>query len=180
MPSFPKYPALLAPLRVLAALPATRGLASALFSRCLASVLARHPGLLVRLGPAAGQRFLLDAPDLPDLLLLQPGAGRISVHARKGPPPAHDAAITGTLPAFLAMLHGEIDGDALFFSGELTLSGDTAAVLALRNALDDAEIDLTEEIAALAHAPQRPAHRLSAWIGPRIGLSLQRREGRPA
>jgi predicted lipid carrier protein YhbT len=69
---------------------------------------------------------------------------------RRARPPAHDARIAGPLSAFLAMMHGAEDGDALFFSRDLTVEGDTAAVLALRNAMDDAELDLTEELAALA------------------------------
>lgn len=51
------------------------------------------------------------------------------------------------------MLHGREDGDALFFSGALEISGDTSAVLALRNALDDAELDLTEELASWSPPP---------------------------
>ncbi len=44
------------------------------------------------------------------------------------------------------MMHGTLDGDALFFSRDLAVEGDTSSVLALRNAIDDAELDLAEEI----------------------------------
>ena len=37
------------------------------------------------------------------------------------------------------MIDGSLDGDALFFSRDLRVSGDTEAVVALRNALDDFE-----------------------------------------
>jgi predicted lipid carrier protein YhbT len=37
------------------------------------------------------------------------------------------------------MIDGALDGDALFFSRDLRVSGDTEAVVALRNALDDFE-----------------------------------------
>lgn len=47
------------------------------------------------------------------------------------------------------MVHGALDGDALFFSRDILIEGDTEAVLALRNAVDDAEIDLAGEIAAV-------------------------------
>jgi predicted lipid carrier protein YhbT len=83
---------------------------------------------------------------------MAPAAQRIRVSRRRAAP-AHDAAIRGDLAAFLAMLHGAEDGDALFFSGALEVSGDTSAVLALRNALDDAELDLTEELAAITGEP---------------------------
>ncbi|HEC14815.1 MAG TPA: lipid carrier protein, partial [Rhodospirillales bacterium] len=38
------------------------------------------------------------------------------------------------------------DGDALFFSRDLAIEGDTGAVVALRNAVDGAEIDLIEDL----------------------------------
>lgn len=110
----------------------------------------QHPSMLRRLGAYAEQRFLLDPTDLPFVLLLQPGgsAPKVTAHRRHRPPP-YDSRITGALSAFLAMMHAGEDGDALFFSRELEIKGDTAAVLALRNAIDDAELDLTEELATL-------------------------------
>ena len=66
------------------------------------------------------------------------------------------------------MLHGSEDGDALFFSGELAISGDTSAVLALRNALDDAELDLTAELAGLVHPP------LDRWLRQAMTLAARR------
>lgn len=117
-------------------------------SALLRRIAARQPAILSRLGPYQSARFLIDVSDGPVLVLMQPQARRITVH-RRGAPPPHDAAITGRMAAFLAMLHGVEDGDALFFSGALEIAGDTSAVLALRNALDDAELDLTEELAAL-------------------------------
>ena len=65
-------------------------------------------------------------------------------------PPAHDARIAGPLSAFLAMMHGAEDGDALFFSRDLSVTGDMEAMLALRTALDDSAIDLPRELGALA------------------------------
>ena len=55
-----------------------------------------------------------------------------------------------SLSALTALLQGHIDGDALFFSRSLTISGNTEAVLALRNAVDASEVDLNEEIKAAA------------------------------
>ncbi len=136
----------------------------------------RHPGMIARLGNEAGKRLLLDAADLPVLILLQPEPLSLRLFPRHRVPDS-DAQIRGSLSAFLAMLHGESDGDALFFSGELAISGDTSAVLALRNALDDAEIDLAAECAALARMPDAVVRRLAARAGRRLGLSLTRVEG---
>jgi len=44
------------------------------------------------------------------------------------------------------LLEGRLDGDALFFSRELTVEGDTEAVLLLRNAVDSDEVDLFEDL----------------------------------
>ncbi|MCB6176709.1 SCP2 sterol-binding domain-containing protein [Rhodobacter sp. Har01] len=147
---------------------------SMLFSRLMRHVLSRHPSILRRMGATAGSRFLIQVTDMPFPILLEPSLRRLTVVPRRAKP-AHDTEIRGSLKAFLAMLHAEEDGDALFFSGQLEISGDTSSVVALRNALDDAEIDLTEEIASLA-GPAGPAlRRMSALLERRTGLSLSRR-----
>ena len=143
-------------------------LAALALSRLMAAVLARHPAILTRLGAHASRAILIDSPDLPCLVLLRPDLGRVTLH-RSSPP--HDAAISGRLSGFLSMLHGQEDGDALFFSGALQISGDTSAVLALRNALDDAELDLAAELSALTRLPLSPIARA---MSPRLGLSLHR------
>jgi predicted lipid carrier protein YhbT len=72
------------------------------------------------------------------------------------------------------MMHGAEDGDALFFSRDLAVEGDTAAVLALRNAMDDAELDLTEELAALSGPLAAPLRRALARAERSTGLALHR------
>jgi len=68
-------------------------------------------------------------------------------------------------------VHGTWDGDALFFSRDLMIEGDTSAALALRNAIDDAELDLSVEIAGLGGPFAR-------FLTPLIGLA-ERRTGMP-
>jgi len=48
----------------------------------------------------------------------------------------------------LDMIDGSLDGDALFFSRALQVSGDTEAVVALRNALDDFEGSALDSVVA--------------------------------
>lgn len=43
------------------------------------------------------------------------------------------------------LAQGGGDGDALFFSRDITIEGDTEAVLALRNALDDSNLDIIHD-----------------------------------
>lgn len=140
----------------------------------------RHPGLLRRLGEHAARRFLLDLTDLPFLLLLEPetSAPRLTAFSRRNPPP-HDTRIAGLTAAFLGMLHGSLDADALFFSRDLVIEGDTAAGLALRNAIDDAELDLADELGVLAR-PLAPLLRRLLPSAERLsGLALHRMD-RPA
>lgn len=144
-----------------------------LVGQVLRDTLRQNPGVLDRLGPYGARRFLLDLSDLPFNVLLQPAARRAQVLG-KGHPAAADARITGTLAAFLAMLHGAEDGDALFFSGELRIDGDTAAVLALRNAIDDAELDLTGLAAARAGRLGGVIRSISARVERGTGLHLHR------
>ena len=138
-------------------------------------LVARHPGLIDRLGAHAGCRFAIDPTDLPITLLLRPDrtALRITAHRR---PPMADARIAGPLSALLGLVHGTWDGDALFFSRDLVIEGDTAAALALRNAIDDAELDLGAEIAGLSGPFTRILTPLIGIAERRTGMPLRRAE----
>ena len=135
----------------------------------------RHPGLQKRLGGHAQRHFLLDLTDLPFLLLLQPAssAPQVTACSRRHPPP-YDTRIVGVTAAFLGMMHGSLDGEALFFSRDLVIEGDTAAGLALRNAIDDDELDLMVELGVLV----KPLAPLLARLRPSAerlsGLALHR------
>jgi predicted lipid carrier protein YhbT len=100
-----------------------------------------RPELFARLGAQhVDKLYLIDPIDLPFVLLLRPNAARPYLRAaRRSDQIRHDAAIAGTFLHLLAMIDGSCDGDALFFSRALRVSGDTEAVVALRNALDDFE-----------------------------------------
>jgi len=99
-----------------------------------------RPELFARLGSQSGKRFLIDPTDLPFVLVLVPDPQHPYLKAhRRSEKPAHDAAIAGTFFRLLDMIDGELDGDALFFSRDLQVQGDTEAVVTLRNAIDDIE-----------------------------------------
>ncbi len=149
----------------------------------------RHPALFARLGEEADKIFLIDPTDLPFAfrLLPRPEAPRLETvrRAAAGSLQAHswdarswDARIAGSLAALIGLVHGAYDGDALFFSRDLVIEGDTAAVLALRNAIDNEEIDLAREAAALFGPFEplalRPAHGLAAFAARWSGVALTR------
>ena len=143
-------------------------------NRLARQMVRRHPSLFARLGEQATKCFQIDPVDLPFVFHVfpVPDAPRITLH-RRGQARSWDGRIAGSLAALIGMIHGAYDGDALFFSRDIVLEGDTAAVLALRNAIDDSELDLSEEfLAALG-----PLGRyLKPGVQPILG-QLQKRTG---
>lgn len=110
----------------------------------------RYPRIFDRLGEHAGKRFGLEAIDLPFAVVLEPGSASQRIKAvRRLEGVRLDARITGTFAALLGMVDGSYDGDALFFARALVVEGDVEAVVALRNSIDDAGIDLSRDVAAL-------------------------------
>ena len=89
---------------------------------------------------------LIDAVDLPWLFLIRPKrAQAVKVTSRRQAPPQADAVIRARAARLIDLLEGKVDGDALFFSRDLVIEGETAAVLSLRNALDSQEVRLVDD-----------------------------------
>ncbi len=108
---------------------------------CVKSIMRKHPRIFDRLGEHADKRFGIDPTDLPFAFVLEPRPDRPQARAVRTLPEGLDARIAGPLAGLMGMADGTYDGDALFFSRDLIVEGDVEAVLALRNALDDARID---------------------------------------
>lgn len=128
----------------------------------LRAVLRRHPGVVERLVGLDGRSLLLDPTDLPVHILLRFEADGPTLRLLGPPEGARatvDAVIHGPLLTLVDLLEGRIDGDALFFSRRLEVEGDMDVVVALRNALDGAAIDLGEALAARFGSLERPAVR---------------------
>ncbi|TCS62136.1 ubiquinone anaerobic biosynthesis accessory factor UbiT [Varunaivibrio sulfuroxidans] len=126
-----------------------------------------QPDLFDRLSQLSDPTYFIDPCDLPFAFILDAdGAGaNVEVTHEKTRPTA--ATIRGPLMSLLDLLEGRIDGDALFFSRTLTIEGDTEAVLALRNAVDGAEVNLIETILPSFGPLSRPLHGL-AHAGGRL------------
>lgn len=118
-------------------------------SLVLRSVVARHPHIFERLGEHAHKRFGLEPVDLPFSFVLAPHPKTPSLTAVRTLPAGIPARIAGPLLGLVGMIDGSYDGDALFFSRDLAVEGDVEAVLALRNAIDDAGVDLVADTAAV-------------------------------
>lgn len=121
----------------------------------------RHPGVFERLSELGDRSFAVHPVELPFALRL---AFQDGVPTLRACPAAEadraDGVVRGPLVALVALMEGRIDGDALFFARTLSFSGDTAAVVALRNALDGAGIDLFEDLLASLGIFSAPARRL--------------------
>jgi len=165
----PKVPPILAhALRVLPLAPLSLSLTA--YSQKIAK---NHPGLFRRLGDYGHTRFVLDPTDLPFVISLEPNGGIPNVVVTRGRGDGA-ARIAGPMAALLGLVHGAFDGDALFFSRDLVIEGDTAAALALRNAVDDAELDLSQELARITGPLAPPLQFLLAFAERRTGVSFSR------
>lgn len=106
-----------------------------------------------RLGPWVGQDFVIDPVDMPFLLHLRPDPGAPVLRAlSRRVLPDHVARISGRFLDLLELVDADLDGDALFFSRDLVIEGNTEAVVSLRNALDDVDGSIAERVAAM-HGP---------------------------
>jgi predicted lipid carrier protein YhbT len=153
----------------MAARPVPPALLQPWLSLAMAAMVRRYPQVFARLDASAEVVFLVDPVDLPFDFLLRPGANppRLTVlRAGEGGGVAR-ATIRGSLLSLIDLLEGRVDGDALFFSRDLVVEGDTEAVLSLRNAVDGAGIDLVEVAASAAGPLSGPARRL---LGPANAL----------
>lgn len=125
-----------------------RALIQPILNRVVRDITRELPELFERLGPHRHSRFLIDARELPFVLLLRPDPDRPELVAwprRAGPP--HDTRIAGRFHDLMGLIDAQRDGDALFFSRDLDISGDLEAVVCLRNAIDDVEGSIADRVA---------------------------------
>ncbi|AVO37280.1 ubiquinone anaerobic biosynthesis accessory factor UbiT [Pukyongiella litopenaei] len=125
-------------------------------SRVVRRIAERHPSLFARLGPHQGTDFVIDPVELPFALHLRPDPEALVFRAvPRDALPAAGATIRGKFMLLLELVDSEEDGDAAFFSRDLDVTGDTEAVVRLRNALDDVDGSIAEETAEMFGPPGR-------------------------
>ena len=118
-----------------------------------------HPGLFERLSCLNETVFLIDPIDLPLVFILDADPEHPRLTAAREDADRAVATIRGPLLTLIDLLEGRIDGDAMFFSRTLSIEGDTEAVVALRNAVDDAEVDIIGDVLAAAGPLATPVGR---------------------
>jgi predicted lipid carrier protein YhbT len=163
---------MVARLALAAALPLPTGVLQPALDIMVSVLRRRHPGAFERLSELPDAEVLIDPIDLPMAFMMRLGSKgmRLSL-AHRGSQPG-DAVIRGSFAHLLDLLEGRTDGDALFFSRDLTIEGDTAAVVALRNAVDGEDIDLAADLAAVLGPFARlllPARRAAVHLSDRLG-----------
>ena len=126
-----------------------RPLPDALLDRALSlamnQVLRKHPDMFSRLPQTCQGNVIITVVDLRIALTLEltPPAAALRVATAEDRQTAM-AGISGALQPLIDLMEGRVDGDALFFSRDLTFEGDTEVVVALRNALDSNDINVAD------------------------------------
>lgn len=141
-----------------------------LFDAMLRVVRRRHPDILERMADYGDKAVCIDPVDLPFVILLEPDPEDPRLTVRRSVEPGEAAAaIHGPLELLIALAEGKVDGDALFFSRRLVIEGDTEVVVALRNAIDGAGIDLIDDISRELGPLARPFRGLASAAAGLIG-----------
>jgi predicted lipid carrier protein YhbT len=111
-------------------------------------VVRRCPGIVDRLEGKTDCVFLVDPVNLPFAFLLRVHPTEpMLVACRRESSPHYDARIAATVLTLMDLADGTVDGDALFFTRDLIVEGDTEAVVCLRNAMDDQASGVLDEVA---------------------------------
>ena len=147
------------PLLALAARPLPLLPLQTVLSIVLLNICRKHPRIFDRLGEHARKRFGIKPTDLPFAFLLEPAPSRPRLSVVRELPDDVDARISSPLAGLFGLVEGSLDGDALLFSRDLVVEGDVEAVLALRNAIDDAQLDPVAEIAGIFGPLAEPMKR---------------------
>ena len=129
-------------------------LVNLVLDRLIQVISQKRPEVFYRIEGHHHKTFLIDATNIPFVMCLHPDPRNPKLTAvRRRNAPEVSAKITGSFLTLLGMVDGRYDGDALFFTRNLCVQGDTEAVVCLRNALDDVEGSIADDVAAFFGTP---------------------------
>jgi len=137
-------------------------------TRAVRDLARRRPELFERLDAFADREIAVMPSDLPFAFVIEPRGEDARVRVVDPEEAEHAAArVRATLLVLLGLLDGTYDGDALFFTRDLVIEGDTDAIVALRNTIENAELT-PAELAGLKGALGRLVDRA---VGDGLGLA---------
>ncbi|MDD3183135.1 MAG: SCP2 sterol-binding domain-containing protein [Alphaproteobacteria bacterium] len=131
----------------------------------------RFPKLFKNLSELQSATIILKPSDLPHQFMIKIGCNPVTFSVVSGEDYPADARVTGSLESLVDMLEGRADGDMLFFSRDIQVTGDTSIIVALRNTLDREEIDLFAEITGLC-GPFAPVMRSALAYADRFAQRI--------
>lgn len=146
--------------------------AALMLTAALRRLARRRPDVFERLGVASQARILICPAGAPIAFLVCPdgprGSVRVVMAAAATP---CEARIEAPIDLLLRLMQGSEDGDAAFFASDLWIEGETAIVLSLRNAIEDAEMTLSDllPLPALPAWPALPTLPPAPWSAARAG-----------
>jgi|TARA_R110002124_G_scaffold60465_8_gene165836 predicted lipid carrier protein YhbT len=117
-----------------------------LLTASLRSIARRQPEAFDRLGQVRHATIRISPVDLPVAFEMRPDGESGSIRVVRPNDDAGDtsARISGPLLTLLAVFDGRGDADGAFFQRCIDVEGDTAAVLALHNALEASELTMAD------------------------------------
>lgn len=133
---------------LLAKLPFSFSLLQIFLNRTLSNLQNHNRGVSDRLSEFYGKRLLIEFLDLPFDLVLnihQSLTVQIVPHTTAQNCGAF-ATVRSEFYPLWQLFQGKADGDALFFSRDLSIQGNTELIVALRNALDGVQIDWVRDV----------------------------------
>jgi predicted lipid carrier protein YhbT len=138
-------------------------------SRLVRAIKDNRPEIFNRLEGHHHKWFLIDPVNLPFALCLRPDPIHPVLKAcRRHSIPKSDGRISGSFLTLLGMIDGRYDGDALFFTRDLCVEGDTEAVVCLRNALDDVDGSIADDVAAFFGVPGRRFLKIARKVSAHV------------
>ncbi|WP_339930238.1 SCP2 sterol-binding domain-containing protein [uncultured Brevundimonas sp.] len=117
-----------------------------LLTASLRSIARRQPDAFDRLGHVRHATIRISPVDLPVAFEMRPDGESGSIRVVRPGDDAGDASarISGPLLTLLALFDGRGDADGAFFQRCINVDGDTAAILALHNALEASELTMAD------------------------------------
>ncbi len=121
-------------------LPVSLGLSAA-----LRRIFRNRPDVFDRMNLSQDRTICISPTDMPVRFLISLGGRdpRVRAVACRDTRPS-DARIEAPIRTLINVFEGREDGDAVFFSNDLWIEGDTGLVVGLRNALEEAELTLAD------------------------------------